>query len=538
MKKSSFIIRAFGKFKPVRPVHIRAKRKGSMYGAGLRHNGFTYITHSTIHPIQSALQTFTFSQKIFFAVTGIIILLLLFLKPILTVQIIVAGLSFIYFSDVVFGLFLIIKSLRHPREITFDQKEITGLKNKDLSRYSILCPLYKESRVIPQFIRSMNRISYPKKKLDILLLLEEDDTESIKKVTRMKLPSHFRVLVVPHSYPKTKPKACNYGLAHVKGEYLVIYDAEDKPDPLQLKKAFLGFRKSAKNVFCLQAKLNYYNPRQNLLTRFFTAEYSLWFDVTLTGLQSLNTSIPLGGTSNHFRVADLNRLKGWDPFNVTEDADLGIRLFNQGYTTAIFDSETLEEANSKWGNWLRQRSRWIKGYMQTYLVHTRDLVKLVKKTKWHALVFQLVIGGKIAFILINPILWLITISYFTLHSVAGPVIDKAYTPPVLYAAIISLIFGNSLFLFYYMIGCAKKEQWDLIKYIYFVPVYWIMISVAGCIALRQLLLKPHYWEKTNHGFHLQKPARGIIIEVSEMPFGLRFPSIIKNKLARIFSFRL
>src|SRR6185436_4286234 len=153
---------------------------------------------------------------------------------------------------------------------------------------------------------------------------------------------------------------CNYGLHFAKGEYLVIYDAEDIPDPLQLKKAFLAFQKLPSNVACLQAKLNYFNSDQNLLTRFFTAEYSLWFDVILTGLQSIETTIPLGGTSNHFKTKILKQLKGWDPFNVTEDCDLGVRLFKQGYKTAIIESTTLEEANSNTKNWIRQRSRWIK----------------------------------------------------------------------------------------------------------------------------------------------------------------------------------
>src|SRR5258708_5513213 len=187
-----------------------------------------------------------------------------------------------------------------------------------------------------------------------MLLLEEDDTETIETVKTMLLPSYVRTVIVPQSMPKTKPKACNYGLSFAKGKYLVIFDAEDMPDPLQLKKAYLGFQKVPSNVKCLQAKLSYYNSRQNLLTRFFTAEYALWFDLTLPGLQSLNSALPLGGTSNHFETVVLKKLKGWDPFNVTEDADLGVRLFQEGYRTAIIDSTTYEEATSSPKNWIRQ----------------------------------------------------------------------------------------------------------------------------------------------------------------------------------------
>jgi cellulose synthase/poly-beta-1,6-N-acetylglucosamine synthase-like glycosyltransferase len=325
------------------------------------------------------------------------------LNALFTVQVFVAILSFVYFIDVVFNFFLILKSLHSPPEISPAKAEILALKDSDLPIYTILCPLYKEAHVIPQFVEAISALDWPKDKLEVMLLLEEDDTGSIAAVKKMSLPAYVKVVVVPHSFPKTKPKACNYGLSHATGEYLVIYDAEDIPDPLQLKKAYLAFQSAPNDVLCLQAKLNYFNPNQNLLTRFFTAEYSLWFDVTLTGLQSLQTTIPLGGTSNHFRTKDLLTLQGWDPFNVTEDADLGMRLFKAGYKTAIIDSTTLEEANSKVKNWIRQRSRWIKGYMQTYLVHNREIIKDIKNQKIHNVFFHLTIGGKIAFILINVI---------------------------------------------------------------------------------------------------------------------------------------
>ncbi len=514
----------------VPPVPFRAGNNNKMIGAGIRYNGNVYITHSSLHHSESALQTIIGKQKVYIILIILIIILAIAFNTIFTVQLLLFLLSFIYFADVLFSLFLVCKSLYQPQEITFLSSELSQLQNDRLKTYTILCPLYKEAHIIPQFVDSISKLDYPKEKLDVILLLEEDDKTTITIAKQMNLPSYFRILLVPDSVPKTKPKACNYGLAHAKGEYLVIYDAEDIPDPLQLKKAYLAFQKVNKSIICLQAKLNYYNSQQNLLTRFFTAEYSLWFDVTLTGLQSLKTSIPLGGTSNHFRIAHLRKLEGWDPFNVTEDADLGLRLFRQGYQTAIIDSTTLEEANSQWGNWLRQRSRWIKGYMQTYLVHCRNHTKLIKKTKWHTLIFHLVIGGKIAFILINPLLWVVTIFYFTLYSIFGRVIDSAFPAPTLYLAIISLVLGNSLFLFYYMIGCAKKEQWDLIKYIFLIPIYWIMISVAGGIAFYQLIFKPHYWEKTVHGLHLSPAAPEIIIELVKVPSFFRFPGNIRKQL--------
>lgn len=509
----------------VDPFVIPPSDRTSMIGSGLRHKDKRYITHTTLPLHLSALKTLHTNQAIgvalILAVTGF----LLFFYPLGTAQVIIGILSLIYFIDVFFNLFIVMRSAQNVSEVKFDISELNTIDENTLPTYSILCPFYKESAVLPQFIGAISKLSWPKNKLDVLLLLEEDDTDTIRKVETMDLPSFVRAVVVPNSIPKTKPKACNFGLGLARGEYIVVYDAEDIPDPYQLKKAYLAFNKLPRNVVCLQAKLNYYNPEQNILTRFFTAEYALWFDITLTGLQEIKTAIPLGGTSNHFRTKDLQNLQGWDPFNVTEDADLGVRLFKKGYQTVIIDSTTLEEANSEFINWLRQRSRWIKGYMQTYLVHMRDPLSFVKRHGIHSFLFQLTVGGKLAFIFINPFLWVATFAYFFLYSIFGSTIESVYPTAVFYMAIIPFIFGNFLFLYYYMIGCAKRQEWWLIKYVYLIPFYWLMISIAGFIALKQLIVNPHYWEKTVHGLHLgRKPI------AKQVKTGVIFPGLFPGRL--------
>jgi cellulose synthase/poly-beta-1,6-N-acetylglucosamine synthase-like glycosyltransferase/glycosyltransferase involved in cell wall biosynthesis len=498
------------KMKSLQPFAVPAHSESSMLGAGIGLESRKYITHTNLHIKESAFQTFSSMQLVlFFGMIGLFILALAFL-PLETARIFITVLSILYFLDTVFNLHLVLKSLKAKSEISFSDEEIKKIDDNTLPVYSILCPLYKEANVVPHFLESISKLDWPVEKLDVLLLLEEDDQETINTVGEMQLPSYVRIVIVPDSKPKTKPKACNYGLSYARGEYLVIYDAEDMPDPLQLKKAYLGFKTLPKNVRCLQAKLNYYNPNQNLLTKFFTAEYSLWFEFMLTGLQSLRSAIPLGGTSNHFRTQDLVDLHGWDPFNVTEDADLGVRLFKKGSKTAIIDSTTLEEANSNFRNWFRQRSRWIKGYMQTYLVHMRDPLKFLRQNGLkHTLIFQLTVGGKLLFLLINPLMWIITIIYFALYEYSSPIIELVYYPPISYIAVFSWIFGNFLFIYYYMVACARKDQWNLVKYVYLIPIYWLMMSYAGAIAFWQLLFKPHYWEKTIHGLHIKskvKPA--------------------------------
>ena len=455
------------------PVQIFPAVDEKMMHAGVIHKKKKYVTHTTLTHAHSALITFTLMQKVFltFFITAVILVSVLF--PLHSAIGFVAILSTIYFLDVCFNFVLIMRSLYFPPEITIAPELTAELKDSKLPIYTILCPLYKEAHVLPDFIESIEKIDWPKNKLDVQLLLEADDTETIQAAKNMHLPKYIKINVVPDSQPKTKPKACNYGLAHAKGEFLVIFDAEDRPDPLQLKKVYIAFNQLPSNVKCIQAKLNYYNPSQNLLTRLFTAEYSLWFDVVLTGLQSIETTIPLGGTSNHFRTHELQELEGWDPFNVTEDADLGIRLFKRGARTAVIDSITYEEANSDWFNWLRQRSRWIKGYIQTYLVHMREPITFIKDHGWHALFFHLSVGGKIMFLFINPFMWLLTLSYFVLYSFVGPTIEKLYPSIIFYMAASSLVFGNFMFLYYYMIGVAKRSNWSLMKFVGLVwPPLW------------------------------------------------------------------
>ena len=536
------------KLKKVPPLHIAPESGNTMLKAGIGYRRQKYITHSTLPHHRSALTGLVLWQKLLLASILALLTFGLFASVKITAIITVAVLSTVYFIDLLFNLYLILRSLHFPPEITFSNNELSTLpgqttgsqepqvrgrhslrvrdssesatgpaaiNHEQLPIYSILCPLYKESSVLPQFISSIENLSWPKNKLDVILLLEEDDLDTQDAAKKLDLPSYVRTLIVPHTNPKTKPKACNFGLAHALGEYAVVYDAEDRPDPDQLKKAYLAFQKLPRNVVCLQAKLNYYNPNHNLLTRLFTAEYSLWFDVILTGLQSIKTIIPLGGTSNHFRTADLIALHGWDAFNVTEDADLGARLFKLGGKTAVIDSTTQEEANSNFTNWLRQRSRWIKGYMQTYLVHMRDPLAFIKTHGLHAIFFQLVVGGKIAFMFINPFLWVATIAYFALNHIVGSAIEAIYPAPVFYMAATSLVFGNFLFLYYYMIGLAKRGQWHLVKYVFFVPFYWLAVSFAATISLYQLIAKPHYWEKTIHGFHLDKVKSDLAKEQQE-----------------------
>jgi cellulose synthase/poly-beta-1,6-N-acetylglucosamine synthase-like glycosyltransferase len=357
--------------------------------------------------------------------------------------------------------------------------------------------VYREANVVADLLENLGALDYPREKLEILLLLEEDDVETIAAARAAAPPENFTFVIVPDGMPKTKPKACNVGLFFARGELLVIYDAEDRPDPDQLKKAVVAFRKGDDRLVCVQAALNYWNDEENALTRMFTLEYSFWFDYMLPGLDALKLPIPLGGTSNHFRTDALRRLGGWDPFNVTEDADLGIRASALGYTVGVVNSTTYEEANRNRHNWVRQRSRWIKGYMQTLLVHLRQPLRLVRTAGLRqTLAFALLIGG-------TPFTFLITPPLFALFvlSLLVPVdaLSRVFPNWVMWVCLVNLLLGNAAMVYVSMMGAFKRRRYRLVPWAVLNPAYWLLHAIASYKALWQLITRPHYWEKTIHG---------------------------------------
>ena len=492
------------RFRPMAPLVIHDVNLPRQAGSGVVHKGKTFVTHTELDTGDSAIHTITIGQWLAIAFVLALLVAGFFSNWRGALVALVTVVSVFYLADLLYMLFLSTKSIIKPGEIVVAAMDVDQLKDDELPIYSVLCPLYKEQAILSQFVDGINNLDWPKNKLDVKLLFEEDDIETIQAAKDMSLPPWIQIVVVPHSEPKTKPKACNYGLSYVSGDYVVIFDAEDVPEPDQLKKVYLAFSRSADELVCIQAKLSYYNASQNFLTRLFATEYFLWFGLVLPGLQSLNAPIPLGGTSNHFRREVLEQLCGWDPFNVTEDCDLGIRLFRMGYKTAVIDSYTHEEASSRLKGWIRQRSRWIKGYMQTFLVSMRRPWQLRQQGTWQLLSFLLTVGGKAFSIFVNPIFWLLTIGYVIARPVFGPVVETLFPPVLVYIGAISLLVGNFMYFYSHMLAVAKTKQWWLMKYVFLVPLYWLLMSVAGWYALWQLITKPHYWEKTTHGLHIKE----------------------------------
>ena len=439
--------------------------------------------------------------------------------------------SFWYLSVIAFRSAIVLLAVVKPCEMRFSRAALDTLDDDSLPFYTLLVPLYREANIANKIIPRLDALDYPPDKLDIKLLLEEDDRATRDAVARMNLPPRYETIVVPDSLPKTKPKACNHGLLRARGEYCVIFDAEDRPEPDQLKKAVLAFRLAPPDVACVQAKLNYYNARQNLLTRWFAIEYATTFDIFLPGLQYARIPMPLGGTSNHFRTGILRELDGWDPFNVTEDCDLGVRIYRAGYRTRMIDSTTWEEACSRLGGWLRQRSRWVKGFFQTHLVHARNPFRALRQLGLRGyLGFLLTVGGSSLMMVLNVLYWIMGGLYLTLAIQAmtrghgpvtvlrgprealpgSPVWPMLYYGPdqdrlwatlsvVFFTSAIVLFLANFLFVAMHALACVKRRMPRFLPWALLMPFYWILISAGAWKGFIQLFTRPFYWEKTEHG---------------------------------------
>jgi len=456
----------------------------------------------------SALVTFTAPQliAIFLMLTAVVVGL--FLNFRIVAIIINVLLSSFFLVAIVFKLFLALVGSRFELFQAVSREEVRKVDDGNLPIYTIHLPVYKEDKLIKKLIWNIQSLDYPKERLDVKLLIEEDDDKTLNAVRNLDFPAVFEVVVVPFHMPKTKPKACNYGLHFSKGKFLTIYDAEDIPDTDQLKKVVALFQKLPNNYICIQSALNYFNRNENFLTRMFTLEYSYWFDYMLPGLDTLDIPIPLGGTSNHFKMAALIELGAWDPFNVTEDADLGLRAYSKGYKVAIINSTTYEEANNDFFNWIRQRSRWIKGYMQTYLVHMRNPVKLWKKVGWKGFLgFNFFIGATPITFLVYPLLLGIFICYVTFDL---QTIRLLFPDWVLFMSIFNLMVGNILMIYVNMMAVFKRRFYELILFAIANPIYWIMHSMAAYKGLYQLIVKPFYWEKTNHGLSKVNSSTNVV----------------------------
>jgi cellulose synthase/poly-beta-1,6-N-acetylglucosamine synthase-like glycosyltransferase len=359
--------------------------------------------------------------------------------------------------------------------------------------------LYREEAVVAQLIRALERLDWPRSRLDIKLVCEADDAATIEAIQRINPGPHIEVVRVPPSLPRTKPKALTYALSGARGAFLAVYDAEDRPHPQQLREAYAAFRDQPDEVACLQAPLIISNAHSSWLSACFALEYSGLFRCMLPVLAAHRLPLPLGGTSNHFRTAVLRRAGAWDPYNVTEDADMGLRLHRLGYRCGVIRRQTLEDAPTSLPVWLNQRARWYKGWLQSWLVMTRAPFTTARHMGWVAyIVFQLLIGGMLLSSLTHPLLF---VSFaFMVIAIRENGADALLSWLGLLFFIDTLnIFGSyAIFTLMGRRGMIPYEKQQVGRRWLAIPLYWLMLSVAAWRAVVELKTRPFDWNKTPH----------------------------------------
>lgn len=365
---------------------------------------------------------------------------------------------------------------------------------------SVMVPMFNEPDIAPRLVARLSHLDYPRELLDVLLVVEEVDHVTRAALAAADLPRWMRVVTVPDGPVRTKPRALNYALNFCKGALIGVWDAEDRPEPAQLRTIAAHFSRAAADVACLQGKLDYYNPRVNWLSRCFTIEYAAWFRAMLPGVARLGLVIPLGGTTLFFRRDVIEALGGWDAHNVTEDADLGVRLARHGWRTELADTVTHEEANCRALPWVKQRSRWLKGYAMTWAVHMRDPLRL-----WHEigprrfLAFQIQFLGTLSQYLLAPVLWTFWLSAFGLwHPLTTPL--AGFADGALVVGLFALfIFSEAVNLLVNLWATREREHVGLWPWTLTMNLYFPLGALAGWKAIYEVMTKPFYWDKTTHG---------------------------------------
>ncbi|MDU8943844.1 glycosyltransferase family 2 protein [Ovoidimarina sediminis] len=374
-----------------------------------------------------------------------------------------------------------------------------------LPRISLLVPLLDEAAISGALVKRLRALEYPSDRLDVTLIVEASDTGTPGSLTRATLPPNWRIVTVPRGTVRTKPRALNYGLDFAEGDIIGVYDAENAPEPDQLRRIVAQFAVAAPDTVCLQGRLDFYNPRQNWLARCFTIDYAAWFRIVLPGIARLGLAVPLGGTTPFFRRAALEELGRWDAHNVTEDADLGIRLARAGYRTEMADTTTFEEANCRAMPWIRQRARWLKGYALTWAVHMRHPLRLWRDLGPRKFLgFQILFLGTTLLFLLAPLMWsLLALPLGLAHPATA-------LPTGVLTGIVALFIGAEFINLVVNLRAVQtaKDRW-LTGWTLTMPLYFPLAAIASYRALFGIALAPTQWEKTPHGLSLEavRPPR-------------------------------
>ena len=406
-------------------------------------------------------------------------------------------------SAILWGLFTTAVSLRFAVTVASGATPpATLLDDAALPVYTVLIALYREAAVVPKLIAGLEKLDYPGSKLDIKLVIEADDKETMAALAAQKLGPRFDVVVAPPGRPRTKPRALNVALEAARGELVCVYDAEDEPAPDQLRRAAATFA-AQPDVDALQGRLTIGNWRESWISFMFAVEYAALFELVNPGLSALGLPVALGGTTNHFRTSTLRRVGGWDAWNVAEDADLGVRLARFGARVGALDSETIEEAPTDLGNWFRQRTRWQKGWMQTMIVHTRQPLRFFRETGlWRGIAALTLIGGAVATGLVGPVFLFMALWRGFMETMDETSVSRLAD---VYTYILTLT-GLEVVAVPALVAMRRRALRPYGRALIGLPLYYALVLAATWVALFELIVRPFHWHKTTHG-RPQAPAR-------------------------------
>lgn len=457
-------------------AHRRQMVDASIHGLYFRHHE------------ESAFRVFSPAQYVLIVLVLAAVLVGLWIAPIKAMLVITVLASLAFGTAVIFRMLIGLAETPTSTRITVSPESLDALTDRALPTYSILVPFDREPEQAEGLLASLAALDYPADKLDVMLLFHEEDLESLAAAKAAAPPVNIRLLVLPAGELHTKPMACNVGLLYAKGEFVVVFDAPDRPEPDQLRKAVVAFRRGPRRLACLQATRSARNSRKTLLSRFATIDELFWLEHLLPGLDRWRLPVPIGGTSNHFRAEVLRELGGWDPFNVTEDADLGVRASLQGHRVGTINSATSVVIHASLIPWLRERTRWIKGYMQTALVFLRDPIALTRRLgPRRTMGFTLLIAGTPLGHLMQPFATAFTVLWVV---VGLGVLPVKYPVWAIDLSLLSLLMGYASVITIHLFTALRHRRYRLALLAPLAPLYWLLHSVAALAALVQLLLYP------------------------------------------------
>ncbi len=400
----------------------------------------------------------------------------------------------IQFALIVFKVYVVSITFRLPPQ---PPKGLSDEDKKDLPVISVILPVYKEKEVLPQLCQRMADMDYPADKLDLIFIFESGDDETINAFVQLEKPAHFKGLVSPDVQPKTKPKALNVALRETRGEFLVIFDAETLPETDQFMKAMAAFKYSPQLDY-VHCRIDVYNANTNWLTKMYTAEFAFFYNFFLPGLATVKSPTPISGHSVYFRREQLIKVGGWDAYNLAEDCDIGIRMFRNGYKNAsVLDSASWEQSTTTLGDWIKQRTRWMQGFVQTSMVNLRFPALLWKDLGGlrNVLMFMFHVPGGVFLNGLNLVQWMMLAFWYATND---PIIQTIFTDILLYLSVLSFFLANLMFTYFNLLGLYHRKYYSFVGLALFSPIYWLFLSYATLRSILRFFRQESTWDKTNH----------------------------------------